>query len=158
MDETESELRELQGLIDASLGRSTAHLQSIITGERSLTAEQLARVLTGMCVLALATVTAQGEPRISAVDGHLLHGRWVFGTSRGAAKARHLRARPAASAAHLRGEDLGVFVTASSRRSTPRTAPATPTGRRPTSTCTRSTATRPSTGPRSCTSGSSPGG
>jgi hypothetical protein len=108
--ETESELRELQNLIDASLGRSTAHLQSIISGERSLSAEQLVRVLTGMCVLVLSTVTARGEPRVSAVDGHLLHGRWVFGTSRGAAKARHLRARPAASVAHLRGEELGVFV------------------------------------------------
>jgi hypothetical protein len=108
--ETESELRELQTLIDTSLGRSTAHLRSIITGERSLTAEQLARLLTGMCVLVLSTVTAKGEPRVSAVDGHLLHGRWVFGTSRGAAKARHLRARPAVSVAHLRGEELGVFV------------------------------------------------
>jgi Pyridoxamine 5'-phosphate oxidase len=108
--ETEPEIRELQTLIDASLGRSTAHLQSIITGERSLSAEQLARVLTGMCVLVLSTVTAKGEPRVSAVDGHFLHGRWVFGTARSAAKARHLRVRPAASAAHLRGEELGVFV------------------------------------------------
>jgi Pyridoxamine 5'-phosphate oxidase len=108
--ETGSELRELQALLDTSTGRSTAHLRSIITVERSLTAEQLVRVLTGMCVLVLSTVTAQCEPRVSAVDGHLLHGRWVFGTSRGAAKARHLRARPAASVAHVRGEELGVFV------------------------------------------------
>jgi hypothetical protein len=108
--ETEAELRELQTLIDTSLGRSTEHLQSIITGERSLTSDQLVGMLTGMCVLVLSTVTAQGEPRVSAVDGHLLHGRWVFGTSRGAAKARHLRARPAASVAHVRGEELGVFV------------------------------------------------
>ena len=110
MYETEPELRDLQTLIDASLGRSTAHLRSIISGERSLTAEQLTRVLTGMCVLVLSTVTAKGEPRVSAVDGHFLHGRWVFGTARGAAKARHLRARPAASVAHVRGEELGVFV------------------------------------------------
>jgi hypothetical protein len=111
MYETEAEIRELQTLMDRSLARSTAHLQSIITPrERSLDAEQVLRVLTGMCVLVLSTVTARGEPRVSAVDGHLLHGRWVFGTSRGAAKARHLRARPAASVAHLRGEELGVFV------------------------------------------------
>lgn len=110
MYETEAELQDMQTLLDASLARSTAHLRSIVTGERSLTAEQLARVLTGMCVLVLSTVTAKGEPRVSAVDGHLLHGRWVFGTARGAAKARHLSARPAASAAHLRGEELGVFV------------------------------------------------
>lgn len=102
--------RSWRGRINRKLGRSTAHLQSIITGERSLTAEQLTRVLTGMCVLVLSTVTARGEPRVSAVDGHFLHGRWVFGTARGAAKARHLSVRPAASVAHVRGEELGVFV------------------------------------------------
>lgn len=110
MHETPEELRELQALLDASLSRSTAHLRSIINSERTLTAEQLTQVLTGMCTLALSTVTAKGEPRISGVDGHFLHGKWYFGTARGAAKARHLAARPAVSAAHLRGEDLGVFT------------------------------------------------
>jgi hypothetical protein len=62
-----------------------------------------------MRTLAVSTVTASGEPRVSGVDGHLLHGRWVFATSGSAAKARHLRARPAVSAAHLAGDDLGVF-------------------------------------------------
>lgn len=109
MRETPKELDDLQALLDASLSRSTAHLRSIFTA-RTLTAEQLTSVLTGMCTLALSTVTARGEPRISGVDGHFLHGRWHFGTARGAAKARHLAARPAASAAHLRGEDLGVFT------------------------------------------------
>ncbi|PXY31878.1 pyridoxamine 5'-phosphate oxidase family protein [Prauserella muralis] len=109
MRETPEELAELQALLDSSLSRSTSHLRSIVT-ERTLTAKQLTQVLTGMCTLALSTVTAKGEPRISAVDGHFLHGRWVFGTARNAAKARHLAARPAASAAHLRGEDLGVFT------------------------------------------------
>lgn len=109
MRETPEELAELQALLDASLLRSTAHLRSIVV-ERTLTAEQLTQVLVGMCTLALSTVTAKGEPRISGVDGHFLHGRWHFGTARGAAKARHLAARPAASVAHMRGEDLGVFT------------------------------------------------
>ncbi|MGW2152113.1 pyridoxamine 5'-phosphate oxidase family protein [Nonomuraea sp. NPDC001699] len=109
MRETPQELEELQALLDASLSRSTSHLRSVVT-ERTLDAEQLTRVLTGMCVLALSTVTAKGEPRISGADGHFLHGRWVFGTARGAAKARHLAARPVASVAHMRGEDLGVFT------------------------------------------------
>ena len=126
MYETERELQDLQTLIGASLGRSTAHLRSIITGERSVTAEQLVQVLTGMCVLALSTVTAQGEPRVSAVDGHFLHGRWVFGTARGAAKARHLRVRPAASVAHLRGEELGVFVHGAVEELNPVNGPAHP--------------------------------
>ncbi len=110
MRETREELVELQALLDDSRSRSTAHLRSIINAERSLTAERLCRILTGMCTLALSTVTAKGEPRISGVDGHFLHGRWLFGTARDAAKARHLAARPAASAAYLLGEDLGVFT------------------------------------------------
>ncbi|GAB4049845.1 pyridoxamine 5'-phosphate oxidase family protein [Catellatospora paridis] len=110
MRETTEDLVELQALLHASLSRSTSHLRSIINAERTLTAEQLTQVLTGMCTLALSTVTAKGEPRISGVDGHFLHGKWHFGTARTAAKARHLAARPAVSAAHLRGEDLGVFT------------------------------------------------
>ncbi|GAA4603196.1 hypothetical protein BJY16_004530 [Actinoplanes octamycinicus] len=109
MRETPDQLAELQRLLETSLAGSTAHLRSIVT-ERTLTAEQVTGVLTGMCTLSLATVTARGEPRISAVDGHFLHGRWIFGTARTAAKAHHLAARPAASVSHLRGEDLGVFV------------------------------------------------
>jgi pyridoxine/pyridoxamine 5'-phosphate oxidase len=109
MRETADELAELQALLDSSLSRSTTHLRSIFT-EHTVTAEQLTQILTGMCTLALSTVTAKGEPRISGVDGHFLHGRWIFGTATGAAKARHLAARPAASIAHLRGEDLGVFT------------------------------------------------
>ncbi|WP_444951553.1 pyridoxamine 5'-phosphate oxidase family protein [Micromonospora ureilytica] len=108
--ETPEEFNELQALLDDSLSRSAAHLRSIINTERTLTAQQLTQVLTGMCTLALSTVTAKGEPRISGVDGHFLHGKWHFGTARGAAKARHLAARSAVSAAHMRGEDLGVFT------------------------------------------------
>ena len=109
MRETPEELNKLQSLLDSSLSGSTAHLRSIVEG-RTITAAQLTGVLTGMCTLALSTVTAKGEPRISGADGHFLHGRWHFGTARNAAKARHLAARPAASVAHMRGEDLGVFT------------------------------------------------
>lgn len=109
MYETPYELRELQALLDASLSRSGSHLRSIV-GANTVDAERLTAILTGMRTLALSTVTAKGEPRISGVDGHFLHGRWHFGTARTAAKARHLAARPAASAAHMRGEELGVFT------------------------------------------------
>ena len=110
MRETKEELEELQALLDVSLSRSSSHLRSIIGTGSTLNAEQLTGTLTGMRTLALSTVTAKGEPRISGVDGHFLHGKWHFGTARGAAKARHLAARPAVSAAHMRGEDLGVFT------------------------------------------------
>ncbi|MET9310659.1 pyridoxamine 5'-phosphate oxidase family protein [Kribbella sp. NPDC003505] len=109
MLETTIEIAELQTLLDASYERSTKHLQNIITDPRRLDAGELARILTGMCTLNLATVTAKGEPRISAVDGHFLHTRWVFTTSGSAAKARQLKARPAASISYVDGERIGVF-------------------------------------------------
>ncbi len=109
MLETTDELATLQRLLNASLASSTDHLRAIIHGDRVLSAEDLVALLTGMKVLAVATVTASGEPRISAVDGHFLHGTWTFSTSATAAKAQHLRARPAVSVAHVDNEELAVF-------------------------------------------------
>jgi hypothetical protein len=109
MLDSAEEIAELQELLDAAYERSTEHLRNIITGPRKLDAQELVKVLTGMCTLNLATVTAHNEPRISAVDGHFLHARWVFTTSGTAAKARHLKARPAASLSYVDGERVGVF-------------------------------------------------
>ena len=127
MFETDAELAELQALLDTSLQRSTEHLRSIITpGERTLTARQLGAVCAGMCTMAVSTVTAKGEPRISAVDGHLLHGHWYFSTSRTAAKARHLAARPAVSLAYIRGEEVGVFAHGTAQPMNPASGPDDP--------------------------------
>jgi general stress protein 26 len=109
MLETPDELAALQELLDASHASSTEHLRSIISDERRLSARDLAALLTGMRVLAVATVTASGEPRISALDGHFLHGTWTFSTSGTAAKAQHMRARPAVSVAHVDNEELALF-------------------------------------------------
>ena len=110
MHETAEDLDRLQSLLDTSAARASEHLTSIVTPSRRLTAPQVCAVLTGMSTLALSTVTASGEPRVSGVDGHFLRGRWLFTTSGTSVKVRHLRARPACSVAHLRGDDLGVFV------------------------------------------------
>ena len=109
MLETPDETAALQALLDASHAKASGHLRSIIGDDRTLTAEQLVALLTGMKVLSVATVTAAGEPRISALDGHFLHGTWTFGTSGTSAKAKHLAARPAVSVAHVDGEDLALF-------------------------------------------------
>jgi general stress protein 26 len=109
MLETPDDLDRLQTLLDASHARATEHLRDIIDGDRSLNARQIAGLLTGMRVISAATVTARGEPRISAMDGHFLHGTWTFSTSRTSAKARHLARRPAVSVAHVDGEALAVF-------------------------------------------------
>ncbi len=109
MRETRADIEVLQKLLDTSLASATRHLRSIVYGDRVLTARDLVAVLTGMRVLTVATVTARGEPRISALDGHFLHATWTFGTDGSAAKARHMRARPAVSVAHVDNEELGVF-------------------------------------------------
>lgn len=109
MHETTDEIAALRRLIDASVAGGTSHLREIISGDRLMGAQDVVDALDGMKVVSLATVTATGEPRVSAVDGHFLHGAWTFGTDGRAAKARHLAARPAVSAAHIDGERLGVF-------------------------------------------------
>jgi hypothetical protein len=109
MDETDAEVAALQDLLDRSHARSTEHLKAIIHDDRVLSARDLVALLTGMKVLSVATVTASGEPRISALDGHFLHATWSFSTSGTAAKARHLAVHPAVSVAHVDGEELAVF-------------------------------------------------
>jgi hypothetical protein len=107
--ETPDELAALQHLLDASFARASEHLTSIMSAPRRLTAQRLVAELPSPAVLNLASTTARGEPRLSAVDGHFLHGHWYFTTAAGSVKARHLRARPAVSAAFTPRDGFGVF-------------------------------------------------
>lgn len=109
MHETPDEMAALQELLDRSHAGATDHLRDIINDERRLTARDLVALLTGMKVISVATVTAQGHPRISAMDGHFLHASWSFSTSGTAAKARHMHVRPDVSVAHVDHEELAVF-------------------------------------------------
>jgi general stress protein 26 len=110
MLETPDETAALQEILDRSHAASTDHLRGIIKDERALRAADIVALMTGMKVLSVATVTARGEPRISALDGHFLHATWTFSTSGTAAKARHLERRPAVSIAHIDNEELAVFA------------------------------------------------
>ncbi|HVT65747.1 MAG TPA: pyridoxamine 5'-phosphate oxidase family protein [Mycobacteriales bacterium] len=110
MFETAEELAALQRLLDDSAAGGGRHLSGIIDAERRLTATQLCERLTGMRLLTVATVTADGRPLTGAVDGYFLHGAWYFSTSPDSVRMRHLRARPAISATHLPGESLQVSV------------------------------------------------
>ncbi len=109
MQETPAERAQLDALLESSRARATEHLQSIISDDRALNARQITRLLSGMKVLALATVSAKGAPRISAVDGHFLHGAWIFTTDPASAKASHLDHCSAVSAAHIDHERCAVF-------------------------------------------------
>ena len=110
MYETEDDLRELQALLDASHAAAGPHLRAIFDERRRIPAAELPELLPGVQVLALATVTARGEPRVAPVDGLFFRGRFHFGSSHESARFRHIRARPAVSAAHVRGEQLAIVV------------------------------------------------
>ena len=115
MHETADDLRDLQRLLDDSHAAAGEHMRSIFTEDRRLSAAALADLLTGVCVLDLATVTANGEPRVAPVDGLFFRGRWHFGSSASSARFRHISARPAVSGSHTRGEELAVVVHGTAR-------------------------------------------
>src|SRR5919202_5781968 len=110
MHETPADLDRMQELLDRSYAHAGAHLLRIITPERRLDARQVAERLTGMCLLALATVTADGRPIVGAVDGIFYRGAFHFGSSPDSVRFRHIRRRPQVSATHLPGEELSVTV------------------------------------------------
>jgi Pyridoxamine 5'-phosphate oxidase len=110
MHETPEDLTALQALLDRSYDAAGPHLLRIHTPERRLTAEQVAERLTGMCLLALATVTADGRPIVGPVDGIFYRGAFHFGSSPDSVRFRHIARRPHVSATHLPGEELSVTV------------------------------------------------
>ena len=110
MHESPAEVTALQQLLDASYERAGAHLLRIHTPERRATAEQLVERLTGMCLLVLATVTADCRPIAGPVDGVFYRGAFHFGSSPDSVRFRHIRARPQVSATHVPGEDFAVTV------------------------------------------------
>src|SRR5512132_1429113 len=97
-------------MLDRSYASAGAHLLSIHTPERRLSAGEVAQRLTGMCLLSLATVTADCRPVVGPVDGVFYRGAFHFGSSPDSFRFRHIRARPQVSATHLPGEELAVTV------------------------------------------------
>jgi hypothetical protein len=110
MHETPAQLESLQRLLDESYAGAGAHLKSIMAPERLLSAEQVCAELQGMTFLALATVSAAGDPLVSPVDGIFFQGKYYFGSGNDSVRFRHIRARPQVSATHTRGEELVVTV------------------------------------------------
>ena len=110
MEETEEDLRVLQGVIDRSHDGAGPHLREIITPERRLSAREVSDRLTGMRLLALATVTSDNRPLVGPVDGIFYRGAFHFGSAPDSVRVRHIRRRPQVSATHLPGEELAVTV------------------------------------------------
>src|SRR5215212_7742580 len=110
MHETDEDLAALQVLLDRSYANAGEHLLRIHTPEHRLTAEEVCARLTGMRLLALATVSSAGRPIVGPVDGIFFRGAFHFGSSPDSVRFRHIAARPWASATHLPGEELAVTV------------------------------------------------
>ena len=110
MDETPDDIAFLQVVIDQSHARGSRHLRAIWTDEYKIPASELPALLPGVQLLALATVTASGAPRVGPVDGLFYRGRFWFGSAPDSARFRQLRARPHVSATHFRGEEFAIVV------------------------------------------------
>jgi nitroimidazol reductase NimA-like FMN-containing flavoprotein (pyridoxamine 5'-phosphate oxidase superfamily) len=108
--ESEADLTALDALLERSYGAAGQHLLRIHTPDRRLSAEQVAARLTGMCLLALATTTADGRPIVGPVDGIFYRGSFHFGSAPDSVRLRHIRKRPHVSATYLPGEELAVTV------------------------------------------------
>ena len=110
MHETPADIDALQELLDRSYAAAGAHLLRIHTPGRRLTAQEVVDRLTGMCLLTVATVTADCRPIAGPVDGIFYRGAFHFGSSPDSVRFRHIGARPQVSATHLPGEELGITV------------------------------------------------
>jgi nitroimidazol reductase NimA-like FMN-containing flavoprotein (pyridoxamine 5'-phosphate oxidase superfamily) len=110
MKESSEDLSSLQALLDRSFEDAGPHMLSIITPSRRPTAEQIASRLTGMRLLAVATVSGDGRPFVGPVDGIFFKGAFHFGSSPDSVRLRHIAERPAVSASHLPGEEFAVTV------------------------------------------------
>ncbi len=110
MHETDADITALQDLLDRSYRGAGTHLRRITTPERRVHAADLAERLSGMCLLALATSTADGRPIVGAVDSVFHRGAFHFGSAPDSVRARHIRARPSVSATHIPIEEFAVTV------------------------------------------------
>jgi hypothetical protein len=111
MRETAEDHQRLQAVLDGSIERAGGFLRSSFEmPEHSLSATQLAAHLKGMLTVALATVTARGEPRVAPIGALFLHAWFYVPTVAESARARHLARRPAASLTYYEGTKLAVIV------------------------------------------------
>jgi len=111
MRETADDLERLQRLLDDSVERASPFLRSSFQlPERSLGASSLAARLDGSLTVALATVTARGEPRVAPINAFFLRGAFYVPTVAESARARHLTRRPAASLTYFEHTSLAVIA------------------------------------------------
>lgn len=111
MHETADDLSQLQALLDASIARAGPFLRSSFEmPAHSLSAAQLAGALQGIVHVALATVTAKGEPRVAPIGALFSRGTFYIPTTANAARTRHIRQRPAVSLTCFRDNGFALIL------------------------------------------------
>ncbi len=111
MHETAADLQLLQALLDESISNASPFLRrSFGMPERSMSAQQLVDHLQGSVTVALATVTAGGEPRVAPINALFVRGSFCVPTVAEAARTRHLSRRPGVSLTYFEGTALAVIV------------------------------------------------
>jgi nitroimidazol reductase NimA-like FMN-containing flavoprotein (pyridoxamine 5'-phosphate oxidase superfamily) len=78
--------------------------------EHSLSAQQLAIHLQGSLTVALATVTAAGEPRVAPINALFFRGAFYVPTVAESARARNAARRPAVSLSYFESTAVAVIV------------------------------------------------
>lgn len=111
MHETPDDLTRLQALLDASIAEAGPFLRaSFEMPAHSLSAAQLAGALQGIVHVALATVTAKGEPRVEPICALFYRGTFYIPTTAKAARTRHIRQRPAVSLICFRDNGFALIL------------------------------------------------
>lgn len=110
MYESDEDLQRLQEVMDQSYAKGGAHLLEVHEPRWRVTAQEVVDRMQGMCLLVLATSTADGRPLTSPVDGFLVRGNFCFSSSPDSLRFQHLRKRPSVSATHLPEEEFAVTV------------------------------------------------
>lgn len=111
MYETPDDLMRLQRLLDHSIEQAGSFLRSSFQmPDHSLGAAQLISYWNDFNTVALATVTARGEPRVAPISALMYRAQVYVPTVANATRAKHLRSRPAVSLTHYNGNDVAIIA------------------------------------------------
>lgn len=111
MRETPEDIAWLDGVLTRSIEKAGPYLRtSFRMPTQSLDAKQLSAELDGILEVAIATVTAKGEPRVAPTAALFHRGRFCIPTLLASARVTHLKRQPAVSVTYYEGVDLAVIV------------------------------------------------
>ena len=111
MEETPEDIARLEALLTRSTEQAGPFLRaSFEMPAHSLSARQLIAYWQGVQTVALATVTARGEPRVAPIGAIFYRGQIYIPTVADAARTKHIARRPAVSLTHFVDDGLAIIV------------------------------------------------